>query len=128
MDAGLTLVKLIGPITAATVVTVMIVALLWRGHRSEKQYGKPTWQHEAGFVAYMAAIGLFGYLRLDHASTGGLDLFGTAMAGEAFGIVIVYALLHAFVLSRGRPWSERAFPIFAAVMLTGGMLAAVLTT
>lgn len=128
MDGGIPLNHLFPAVAAATVATVLIVALLWRGHRTEKQRGKPTWQYEAGLLGYMAALGLFAYFRLNHASARGLDLFGTAMAGEGLGIVIVYALLHAFVLSRGQPWSERATSMFFAVLLTGGMLAAILAT
>lgn len=126
--AGLTLGTLIGPIAAATIVTAFWFAAMWRGHQAEKQRGKPTWQYEAGLYGYMAAAGLIFYLTGGKQLATGLDLFGAALVSEGLGIVIVYALLHAFVLSRGRPWAERAFPILAAVMLTGGMLAAVLTT
>ncbi|MCJ2101989.1 hypothetical protein [Methylobacterium sp. E-046] len=128
MDAGLTLAKLIGPIAAATIVTVFWFALMWRGHRTEKARGKPTWQYEVGLFGYIAAVTLFAYLRLGSASTSGLDLFGTALAAEGLGIGVAYTLLHAFVQSRGRPWSERAFPVVASLFLVGVVFATVLTT
>ena len=126
--AGLTLGTLIGPIAAATIVTAFWFAAMWRGHQLERNEGRLPWPYQIAFFGYMAVAGLILYLIRDRQLATGLDLFGAAIVAEGLGIVVVYALLHAFVLSRGRPWSERAFPIIAAVMLTGGMLAAVLTT
>lgn len=128
MDASLTLSQFLGPIAAATIVTVFWFALMWQGHRAEKLRGKPTWQYEAGLFGYMIALGIFAYLRLGQAGTGGLDLFGTALVGEGLGISIAYTLLHAFVQSRGRPWSERAFPVVASLFLVGVVFVAVITT
>jgi hypothetical protein len=127
MTAGLTLGKLIGPIAAATILNVIMFALAWRGHRQEREQGKPPRLYEAGLVGYMIAAGLILYVLLEGLLTTGLELFGAALMSEGLGVVITYTFVHAFVLSRGRPWCKRAFPIAASVLLTAGAFAAVLT-
>ena len=126
MTAGLSLQTLIGPIAAATVVTAFWFAAMWRGHQLERNGGRLPWPYQGAFFGYLAVGGLIFYLTWDKPLATGLDLFGAALVSEGLGIVITYALLHAFVLSRGRPWSERATPMFFAVLLAGGMLATVL--
>ena len=126
MDAGLTLAKLIGPIAAATVITAFWFAAMWRGHQLERNGGSLPLSYQAAFFGYLAVAGLIFYLTRDRPLVTGLDLFGAALVSEGLGIVITYGLVHAFVLSRGQPWSERATPMFFAILLTGGMFAAVL--
>jgi len=120
--------QLIAPIAAATIVNVILFALAWRGHRQEKRQGKPPWPYEAGLVGYMLVAGAILYMTREGLLTSGLELFGAAMVSEGLGVGVTYTLVHAFILSRGRPWSERAFPIVASVFLTAGAFAAVLTT
>ena len=127
MDAGLTLAKLIGPIAVATILNVFLFAGLWRGHQRERREGKLPNAYWGALVAYMAAIGLYAYLHGERAISSGVDLFAAATASEAMGALVTYGLVYSFVLSRGRPWSERAVPMFFAVILTAGMIGAILT-
>ncbi|MCJ2025178.1 hypothetical protein [Methylobacterium sp. J-067] len=108
---------LIGPIAAATIVTVFWFTAMWRGHQNERRRGKPTWQYELGLIGYISALGLFVYLRSDLRAASGLDIFGIALAGQGLGIVVVFALVQTFVLSSGQTWKQRAFPIFGTLLL-----------
>ncbi|MCJ2052622.1 hypothetical protein [Methylobacterium sp. J-070] len=119
--------QLIAPIAAATIVTAFWLAAMWRGHQHERGGKRLPWPYEAGLVGYILAVGAFVYFRASLPSTRAFDLFGIAVAAEGLGIVITYALLQAFVLSRGRPWSERATPMFFAIVLTTGVIGAIFT-
>lgn len=124
----MTIEQLVGPAAAATIVNAVWFAVIWRGHQHERRQGKMPWQFDLALGGYIAANGLALYLSMHRPLASGLDLFSALFVSESAGVVITYGLVHAFVLTRGQPWRERAFPIGLAVMLTGGMFAAVLTT
>lgn len=109
---------LFGPIATATVITAFWFAAMWRGHQTERKRGKPTWQYELGLMGYISALTLFFYLRSDVRAPNGLDIFGMALAAEGMGVGVTIALVQAFVLSRGKPWKERAPSIAGALFLT----------
>ena len=123
-----TLAQFIPPIALATVVNVFLFAWAWQGHRAEKREGKPPKRYEAAVVAYLAAVGLFAYARLARPSGGWLDMLGVAFIAEAMGAGITFALFYAFLLTRGRAWRDRAFPMAAAVFFVGLMIAGLLAS
>lgn len=123
MGATLTLGKLIGPIATATIVTAFWFAVMWRGHQMERGGGKLPRRYELAFFAYLAVIGLNLYALRSAKITTGLELFGAALVGEGMGIVVTFAVVQTFILSRGQPWRDRAFPVVATlflVFLVGG--------
>lgn len=119
---------LIPPIAAATIVNVFLFAASWRAHQVELRTGKTPWPLQIGFIAYALCLGGFVYLTGDTPLRGGFSLLMAALAAQAGGGVIVYALLHAFLFSRGQRRRERAFAMGLALMLTGGMFAALFAT
>ncbi|MDP4006512.1 hypothetical protein [Methylobacterium sp. NEAU K] len=128
MTTGLTLGALIGPIATATIINVVLFAGLWRGHQRGRHEGRLPGAYWASLVAYMGAVGLYAYLHGQQPVSSGLDLFAAAVASEAAGVVITYGIVYSFILSRGRPWSERAWPMVCALVLTAGMIGAIFTT
>lgn len=120
----MTTAALLSPIAAATVLNCFLFALAWRGDRTELRTGKTPWPLVLGIITYCAAVGGFLYFSGGAPLLTGFDRFMAALAGEALGALIMYALLYAFVHSRGQPWRDRAFPILGAVFLSGVMFAA----
>jgi hypothetical protein len=118
-----TFATLYPPISAATIVSVLLFALAWKATQIEKRQGEAPWYLSAGLVAYVGAIGLFLYFSLSRPLAGYFDVFATALAAEGMAVVIVYGLLNAFVFLCGRPLQERAFPVAAAVFLLALMFA-----
>lgn len=119
---------LIGPIAAATIVTAFWFAAMWRGHQIERGGGKLPRRYEAAFYAYLGALGLTYYLIHGRTLATGPEIFGAALLAEGLGIVVTYALVQALAPARGAPWKDRAVKATFAVILTGGLVAAVLTT
>lgn len=119
---------LIGPIAAATIVTAFWFAAMWRGHQMERGGGKLPRRYEAAFYAYLVVLGLTYYLTQGRALTTGPELFGAALLAEGLGIVVTYTLVQSLTPPRGAPWKDRAIKAVFAVVLTGGLVAAVLTT
>ena len=107
MQPAVTLVTLYPPIAAATVVNAFLFAGMWRGYQAERQTGKSPWWLGFGLAGYAVMIGLFAYFLADKAITGWSTIFAAALAGEAVGVVVVYAILNALVFTRGRPRGER---------------------
>lgn len=118
MQPALSITHLFPPIAAATIVTAVLFALMWRSYQTERKTGEVPGSHIAAGILYAGGLSLFLYLRQDAPLRGYPDLFGAAMVGEAFGVVVTFALVQAFVVMRGRPWRERAFPAVASVAFT----------
>lgn len=128
MGATLTLGKLIGPIAAATIVTVFWFAAMWRGHQMERGGMKLPRRYAVALFGYIAALGLVVYFMQGVKISTGIELFAATLAGEGLGIVVVMMLVEAFILSRGRRWSDRAMPIVFGLLLASCMFATVFTT
>jgi hypothetical protein len=108
---------LFAPIAAATILNVFLFAMAWRGHQIEGRDGKEPWQLVVGALAYLLALGGFLYLKIGQPLETPLDVFGTALAGEAMGAAIVFGLINAFIRLRGRPNRERIPAMIASVFL-----------
>ncbi len=122
----MTATALLPPIAAATVLNCFLFALAWRGNQAEHRTGETSWLLGAIIMGYSLALGGFFYLHRDAPLLTGFERFMAAVAAECFGGLVVFALLHAFVQTRGQPWRDRAFPIFVSLMLTGGIIAALI--
>lgn len=120
----MTLGTLLPPIAIATVLNAFLFAGAWRATQTEKRTGQAPWYLTLGLAVYAAALGGFAYLSRGRTLSAGFDLFAAAMAGEAFGIVIVWALLNGFMFSRGYPKRQRFLAIGMALALLAGMTAA----
>ena len=121
----MTLTTLYPPIAAATILNVFLFALAWKGTQIEKREGEPPWSLVLGMLAYLGALAAFIYFSRHRPLAGGFDLFMVALGAQAMGGAIVYALLHAFIFSRGQRKADRAFAMVAAVFLAGIMVAGV---
>ncbi|TXN73431.1 hypothetical protein FV230_01280 [Methylobacterium sp. WL6] len=114
----MTVTHLFPPIAAATIVNAILFALMWRGHQAERAKGKDPWWLGLGLAGYCLCAAAFAYAQGQAPARGYLTLFGAALFGEAFGVVVTFVLVQAFVVMRGRPWRERAFPAIASVAFT----------
>ncbi|MCJ2063237.1 hypothetical protein MKK63_11000 [Methylobacterium sp. J-088] len=123
----MTVSSLYPPIAAATIINVALFALAWRGHQAEARSGKAPWWLGFGAAAYAAFGALLVYLRRGQPIASSADLFGAAMVGEAMGALITYGLVYSFVLSKGRPWADRAIPMVASLFFVVIAVAAVFT-
>lgn len=115
--------SLFAPIAAATVLNVFLFAGAWRADQIERATGKDHLLSTLGLIAYCVALAGFVYLKHNDGVSGGFDIFMSALAAEAGGAVVVYALLHGFFFSRGQSKGQRTFAISLALTLTAGMIA-----
>ena len=79
--------------------------------------GKTTWLLVVGIIAYASGLGLSLTVKGEAPLAGWLDLFGVALIGEAMGGLVVYAILYAFIFSRGQPTQNRVFAVIASALL-----------
>lgn len=95
------------PVTAATIVNAMLLALLWYGQPINRRGGPLSKANGFGVIVYTAAISAFLVMRGHEPLTGRIDLFGVALAGETMGLGIVGSTLHAALASRGMSLWQR---------------------
>ena len=117
MQPDLTLGTLLPPIAAATVVNVFLFAGAWRVNQAEERQGKDPWPFVVGLLAYVGCLTWLFYGRWKAPLAGWLDLFGATLISEAMGGLVVSAILHAFIFSRGQPTQNRVFAVIASALL-----------
>ncbi len=115
------------PVAAATILNVFLFALAWRATQEEKRRGEAPWSLTIGLLAYAVSLCAYGYSALGRPLAGAVDYFAVTLIGEALGASVVYALLHAFVLTRSQPIKNRAFPMILAVLMLGAMFASLVS-
>lgn len=115
---------LMAPIAAATVLNAFLFAGAWRGHQVERQTGRDPWWSGAGLGLYIVTLGCILYAYKGQEAVNLFDIFLITIAGQAYGVIIVYAVLYAFVFTRGKPFKDRAFPMILSVGLLAAMIGA----
>ncbi|WHQ70513.1 hypothetical protein [Methylorubrum extorquens] len=121
------LTSLLPPIAAATVLNAFLFALAWRAAQKERGSGRQSWLLSSGLMLY-GVLSLCGfYIIREQSLESYTEVFFVAAVGEALGGGIAYAILDAFVFMRGQNIEHRVVPIFAAIFLTGILVAVALS-
>lgn len=124
MPPAFTLGHIIGPVAVATVLNVLVFAMVWRWNRVELRTGTPTWQVWVAIPLYGLPLFAFLVWTGERPITTAVQVFGAAMVGEIAGGVLVYGLLNAFLWTRGQPIGGRLIPM----AISGGLFVFIAAT
>jgi hypothetical protein len=119
----LTLTQLNPPIVAATVLNVFLFAAAWRAGQIEGKAGHAPWWLFPGMVLYGLPLLVGLYLIGDTPVATYPKVFAAAAASEALAVGVVYAILNAFLFTRGQPVEHRAGPFVAATFFVALLIA-----
>lgn len=113
----MTLTQLMPPIVAATVLNVFLFAAAWRADQIERATGRePRWLFP-GLMLYGLPLLAGFYLIGDTPVATYPKIFFAAVASEALAACVVFAILNAFLFTRGQGVENRAGPIFLAALM-----------